>query len=348
MKAIASLTLGATAFVGAYATGALAEDAKDAEFRASSRSAVVSDMTSGKDELQRSFVQIENASPKDSSDAAPVPTPPAAPAAPQSSTVRMVIESTSDNGDGDNALCVFVPAGDNDSAGAISCPGGNVRMFEFGPDHGREYVVGGEAMSEEEIRDMVEARMDELRERLEAQAEWQVDVIDRFNSDRFEQEMERIEEEMDNLSDRFSDEYDDFEGLTPEDRARYNRDMERFSQQMAEFGQQMARLQQEAMAEVAAELARRREAGRPVIATAPPAPPAPSFSWSGSSSSPHFDRQVIHTSHNGTENVTIIERQEDENGNPRVVIHTTDPGSVEVVHINADEVDDVLESGDDD
>gem|GEM_PF-1835056 len=331
MKAFATLTLGATAFVGAYATGALAEDAKDTEFRESSRSVVVTDELFGGDGERGFRLVVDEIAPKDTTEltAPPGPRAPnsAVPAAPSRSTVRMVIDTPSPDAPDQPDVCVFVPAGD-EAGGALSCPGGNVRVFEFGPDHGRQFIIGDEVINSEDFRALVEDRIAEVNDRLAESGAWNIEVLDGFDSEEFQREMEMLGREMERLQRTVQFEFQG-QAMSPEERAE-------FESAMAEFQSEMAGLQAEAMAEAAAAMAELRREGIP---RAPDVPHA-FTSWHEDGRNRGRDRQVIRVERDGEEHITIIENSQDEDGNVRVTIRTTDPDSIDVVHIDADEYED--------
>lgn len=333
MKTIATLTLGATAIIGAHATGALAEDAKDTEFRESSRSVVVTDELF-RDKGERGFrLIVDDVTPKDSADLTNPPAPPSpnssVPAAPRApTTVRMVVETPSPDAPDQPGVCVFVPAGD-EAGGALSCPGGNVRVFEFGPGHGRQFVIGDEVIDSEDFRALVEARIAEVNERLAENGAWNIEVLDSFDSEEFQREMEVLGREMERLQRTMQFEFrGGMAGMTPEERAEYE-------EEAADLRAEMAELQAEAMAEAAAAMADLRREGIPVA----PHVPSAFLNWREEGHHINRDRQVIRVERDGEEHITIIENSSDEDGNPRVVIRTTDPDSVEVVRINADDYD---------
>lgn len=331
MKAFATLTLGATAFVGAFATGAMAEDAKNSDLRETDRSFVaVSEWTSSDDDGMRLIV--DEVTSKDSASLTAPPPPATVPAAPRTSTtsttstVRMVVEAPQPDEPDAPGVCVFVPAGD-EAGGALSCPGGNVRVFEFGPDHGRQFIIGDEVIDSEDFRALVQARIAEVNARLAENGAWNIEVLDGFDSEEFQHEMEALGREMERLQRTMQFE---FQGhtMTAEERGEYEA-------AMAEFRSEMAELQAEAMAEAAAAMAELRSEGIPVA----PAVPSAFFSWHEDDRHRTRDRQVIRVERDGEEHITIIENVADDDGNPRVVIRTTDPDSIEVVHIDADDFD---------
>jgi hypothetical protein len=331
MKALATLTIGATAFLGAYAADA-AEEALEFNFKETDRHEAVGTPAVEDGDAHGFRLIVDEAAPKEGADPAPLATPePPAPGArrPEAPrTVRMVVETTSDEGSEESTLCVFVPAGD-EAGGALSCPGGNVRVFEFGGDHGRQFVVGDEVIEEQEIRALVEARIAEVNERLADRERWDIEVVRGFDNEEFHRQMEALGREMEQLQQTMRFEFQTDAGMNAEERAEYQA-------AMAEFRAEMADLQAEAMAEAASVMAHLREEGLPIVPQAPGA----SFNWFDGG--PHSDtgRQVIRINNNGDEHVTIIERGVDEDGNPKLTIRTTDPESVEVVGIDADELDD--------
>lgn len=330
MKAFATLTLGATAFVSAYATGALAEDAKDTEYRQSNRSFVITDdLFSGDGEQSYSLI-VDDVTSKDSATLTAPPPPPTVSTAPRvnttTSTVRMVLEAPQPDEPNAPGVCVFVPAGD-EAGGALSCPGGNVRVFEFGPDHGRQFIIGDEVINSEDFRALVEDRIAEVNDRLAESGAWNIEVLDGFDNEEFQREMEALSREMERLQRTMQFEFQG-QAMTPEERGE-------FEAAMAEFRSEMAGLQAEAMAEAAAAMAELRREGIP---RAPDAPHA-FTSWHEDGRSRGRDRQVIRVEQNGEEHITIIENSQDEDGNLRVTIRTTDPDSINVVRIDADDYD---------
>jgi len=335
MKAFATLTLGATAFVGAFATGALAEDAKDAEYRESSRSFVITDDLFSGDGEQGYRLIVDDVASKDSATLTsppPAPTTPVAPTtearAPNETTrVRMVIDTPSPDAPDQPGVCVFVPAGD-EAGGALSCPGGNVRVFEFGPDHGRQFIIGDEVINSEDFRALVEDRIAEVNDRLAESGTWDIEVLDGFDNEEFQREMEVLGREMERLQRTMQFEFQG-QAMTPEERGE-------FEAAMAEFRAEMAELQAEAMAEAAAAMAELRREGIPHA----PDMPRAFTSWHEDGRNRGRDRQVIRVERDGEEHITIIENSQDEDGNVRVTIRTTDPDSIDVVHIDADEYED--------
>jgi len=260
-------------------------------------------------------------------------------------TVRMVVETAPHVDGDDSSLCVFVPAGD-EAGGALSCPGGNVRVFQFGPGFGEQFVIGDSVVSEEEIRALVAERIAEVNERLAEQQELRIEVLEAFSSEEFQRDMEELARDMEELHEDMRFEYGDVEDMTPEERAEFEEEMLEFHEEMAEFQVEMSELRVEAMAEraealaeVAEEMAELRAEGIHVA----PMPPMAPMTWFGG---PHLDghgRQVIEISRDGERQVTIIDREENEDGLPRIVIRTTDPSSVVVQRIDPDEIDDELE-----
>ena len=403
MKAIATLTLGATAFVGAFATGALAEDAKDTEFRESSRNVVVTDELFG-DDGERGFrLVVDEIAPKDTTELTAPPAPPApnsaVPAAPSRSAVRMVIDTPSPDDLHEPGVCVFVPAG-NEAGGALSCPGGNVRIFEFGSDHGREFVIGDQAMNEAEIRSLVEARIAEVNARLAENGDWNIEVVEGFDSEQFQQGMEVLAQQMEELQREMEMAYQEFNPSNSDEMAEFQIYIQDFQSEMQDLAREMSDLNfdlrfdfledwvdefndrrelQLERAELARELTERRrelqferrnldldEEDRVELAAElreleqemaaldaemsafdatrtlhPAAPRAPqhgdNMRWFAETSS--VDRQVIRVERDGEQHITIIENNTGSDGNPRVVIHTTDPEWIDVVHIDADEYD---------
>jgi len=328
MKTIATLSFGVGAFLFAYATGALAEDHKDVEALDPSPS-VSATGPAWDDGNSQGFRMIV-----DEADAKTPRQPPAPRAVPEAReaedvrTVRMVVEAPHADHDENSNLCVFVPAG-NDAGGALSCPGGEVRVFEFGGDHGRQFLVGDEVIDGEEIRALVEARIAEVNERLADSGAWNIEVIRGFDNEEFQREMEVLNREMTRLQQTLRFQFQGNEGMSAEDRAEYE-------EAMAEFQAEMAEVQAEAMAEVAAAMAEFHAEGVPVA----PRAPRSEMSWfGGSPRTGHIDRQVIRVERDGERHVTIIEQSNDDDGNPRIVIRTTDPASVEVVRIDPDELD---------
>ena len=305
MKWMAGVTLGASCFLGACATSAIGEESADREFN--------------EVEVRREVI-VTNSSSGDGEH-----------------TVRMVIE-----GDGDEErsfLCVWVPAG-GESAGAISCPGRDVRVFEFGGPHGRQIVIGDEVVDEEEIRRLVEIRLAEVNEQLANMDAWDIQVHEAFDNEEFQREMAVLEREMEQLHHELRFAPRDGEDMTPEERAEFEAEMAEFQAEMAEFQAEMHSLQAEVMAEVAAEMAALQAEGV-YVRSAPHAPDAPhAMRWVTDGG--HMSRNVIRVNRDGREQVTIIENIEDEDGNPKLVIRTTDPSSVEVIQLDPDDLDDDL------
>jgi len=329
MKTIATFTFGAGAVLCAYATGALAQDHKKVDPLDPSPSVLTAEPTWNDVNSQGFHVIVDEVDAKTPRQPT---TPPAAPDASNREdvrTVRMVVEATNDDHDETTGMCIFVPAGD-EAAGALSCPGGNVRIVEFGDGHDRQFLVGDEVIDDEEIRALVEARIAEVNAHLAERDAWEVEIVEYFNDEEFQREMSELQREMETLSQQLHFEYQSGGNMTPEERAE-------FQESMAEFQEEMMEMQADVMAEAAAAMAELRAEGIPVT----PMPPHSDMSWfGGSAHTGRVDRQVIRVERDGEQHVTIIEHSDDDDGNPRLVIRTTDPNSVEVVRIDADELDD--------
>jgi hypothetical protein len=248
MKAFAPLTLGATAIVSAFASGALAEETKNTEFSVVTESYLVSDEATADGDERSFLVVVDEDAPKPTSDvtapevprATPAPRTPRAPRE-TSRTVRMVIDTPSPDDPDEPGVCVFVPAG-NEAGGALSCPGGNVRLFEFGPEHGREFVFGNQSMSEAEIRALVEARIAEVNERLAENGDWSVEFVDGFNSEEYQQDMEGLAREMEQLQRDLEAAYHEFSPSNGDELAEFQYYMQGFQDEMQELARQMSEL----------------------------------------------------------------------------------------------------------
>ncbi len=241
--------------------------------------------------------------------------------------VRMVIETDSDDDGAETTrMCVFVPAGDV-AGGALSCSGDDVRVFEFGS--GQQFVMGDSVVDGEEIRLLIEERLATVNERLSEEGDLHIEFIEEFeNSAEFRADMRELQEEMSELHRELRFEFRDFEGMSDEERAEFDAEMAEFQIEMREFEGEMAGLQAEVMAEVVGAMADRSEGDH-------------RMRWFGDDD--QMSRNIIRIEQNGVEHITIIERNEDDDGNPTLVIRTTDPGSVEVIQIEPDELREELD-----
>lgn len=105
-------------------------------------------------------------------------------------TVRMVIDEQHDEGS-HTRMCVFVPAGNEEAAGALSCSGAQFEVIEL-EDGGNVFFSGDDVYTEEEIERMVEDRLAEINDRLAETGELSIEFR-RMAEDRAELEAEMHE-----------------------------------------------------------------------------------------------------------------------------------------------------------
>ncbi len=253
----------------------------------------------------------------------------------ESTIVRMV---ETDGDEKYTRVCVFV-AGDEDSVGALTCEGGDVRIVQFGPGEDRQIIIGDDVFNEEAIRELVESQLAYVSARMQEMGDWEFEYVNRFDTREFQEEMHELQEEMMELHREMSQRRHERYEMSEEERAEFEEEIAEFEEEMAEFQEEMAELQAEILVELAEEMAELHEEGI-YVSPAPPVPPHAGTSWF--SDAPHYsshNRQVIRVERDGEEHVTIIEHDEDDDGNLRTIIRTTDPSSVEVVEIDPHEHD---------
>ncbi|MBN4046432.1 hypothetical protein JYU02_00350 [bacterium AH-315-P15] len=248
--------------------------------------------------------------------------------------VRMVIDRMYEDGDETTRMCVFVPAGD-EAAGALSCSGDDVRVIEFGGGHGRQIIIDGDVVFDEaEIRTLINERLAVVSERLAGMGDLHIEFVEEFNSEEFQREMTARQAEMAELHREMRLEFRDHREMTPEERAEFDAEMAEFAGEMREFDEVMAEMQAEVMVGLAEQLAELES--RDIVMRR--GSPGHHMRWFGGPDGDHMGRNIIRIEQDGIEHITIIEHGKDEDGNPRLVIRTTDPSSVEVIQIDADEL----------
>lgn len=253
-----------------------------------------------------------------------------------STVIRMVIETNEEDRD-EPAICVWVPSGEG-SAGALSCPDGELRVFGFGPGHNQQIIIGDNVLDEDELRAIIELRIDAMHDRLGDMDDLHIEYVGRFDQQELQREMAEFQREIAEFQRNFRFEFSTGDGMDEEERADFDEEMREFAEEMAEFGREMAQLQVEAMAELAEELATLGHLGAPAV----PRVPGIHLQRSNTLNS-HIEwdlsrRQLISTSRNGEKVLTLIEHTEDEDGNFSLIIRTTDASTVEVIEVDEETI----------
>ncbi len=290
----------------------------------------------------------------------------------QNRVVRMVVDDV--NADGEHTrMCVFVPAGSNETAGALSCSGADFQVIDL-DDGGNVFFSGDTVLSEGDLARMIEDRLAEINDRIAERGELRFEFQDlHLQSQEFAAEMEELAREMESIRIEFTAEFeeereelqvemqelaqemeelhrqgfaedsDEMRDLA-EEMAELAREMEstqnevwvEHRQELAELQTEMATARAEAMAELAAEMARHRERGVLFEST------DGTHMWING---PDNDTRLrLHTESrwvSDDDNLTVIERTTGDDGESRIVIRTTDPSRIEIIQVEPDEIDDL-------
>ncbi len=284
--------------------------------------------------------------------------------------IRMVIDEIHD-GEERTRMCVFVPAGGDEAAGAISCSGADFRVVEFGDD-GNVFFNGDTVISESEITRMVEERLVEFSERMAERGELHIEFQEmHLESQAFAEEMAELGREMEELHVELTLESEEeraeleaelqelareMEALNRQGFAADSEEMREQREEMEELRAEMAELamdqqniqrelwfeNREEMAELQAEMAIVRAEAMAEVAEEMARLEADGIfvrardgehAWvSELGESMSFLRELVIDDVDG--DVVIVERLSGEDGGPRIIIRTTDPSLVEVIQID--------------
>lgn len=160
-------------------------------------------------------------------------------------TVRMVIDRLHEDGTSGRQVCVWVPTEDN-TGGALSCDGSDVRVFSFGGEDGEQIIIDGEVVSGNEIRRMVEDRLAAVSDALAGMGNWEFEWVDEFfDSSEFEREMEDLSREMEDLQNQMEMDFRELAYMDDEERAEFQQEMREYEREMRDLAREMAELNSE-------------------------------------------------------------------------------------------------------
>lgn len=290
----------------------------------------------------------------------------------QNRVIRMVVDEVHRDGE-ETRMCVFVPAGNEETAGALSCSGAEFQVIEL-TDGGNVFFSGDTVLSEDDLARMIEDRLAEINDRIAEAGELRFEFQDlHLESEEFAREMEELAREMEEIHIEFTAESEEeraelaqemqelareMEALHAEGQSMDSAEMAALSEEMdqlaremdslhtelwverrgelTELQREMAITRAEAMAEFAAEMARMREEGALMEGV-----DGSRVIFSGPGG--HTRLMLRSDSHWVSDDgpLATIERTTDADGESRIVIRTTDPSRIEVIQVSPEELGDV-------